>query len=337
MPIKSEKFECVLCDKIVGPWSRGITFHAKTHNLTTEQFWLLTYKKSIPTCQCKSECQESTTFRNWHEGYDVFSHGHYSKFVRSLAMKKRTLMTHWSRGKTKETDNRLVDAGIKTSKTLRKLHASHDIVIWSTGKSKKDNDLLLAKSESMRGKKCHFYDVQTISLALNDRLSDRFSLITPIEDIAKRTNNREKLINVCCKRCSSVMTISIYNVIRKNKQRCKHCDVPRKWISTGELQLVKTLETMFVSVKHTTFVNGWSIDVFVKDINTYFQFDGVYWHGLDRPENEIIDPKILKKVIRDKQQNLWFSENLLNLVRITEIQWSQAKDKVLLINQLLGM
>mgnify|MGYP001589285504 CR=1 FL=1 len=72
----------------------------------------------------------------------------------------------------------------------------------------------------------------------------------------------------------------------------------------------------------------WRIDFYIEDIDTYVQFDGEYWHGLDRPL-EIIqefrnkrDSVIYKKYCDDREQDKWFKENKLKLIRITDVEFS---------------
>jgi len=60
--------------------------------------------------------------------------------------------------------------------------------------------------------------------------------------------------------------------------------------------------------KHT---HGWFIDGYIVDDDTYVQFDGIYWH------------KQSDKVERDTAQNVWFRENGLKLVRITDVEYRQ--------------
>ena len=80
------------------------------------------------------------------------------------------------------------------------------------------------------------------------------------------------------------------------------------------------------SVERQSLVNGWAIDFFIKPIDTYLQVDGAYWHGLNRDPEEIQasgafrDKYILKVIQKDKEQNRWFAENNVRLVRITDIQ-----------------
>lgn len=84
-----------------------------------------------------------------------------------------------------------------------------------------------------------------------------------------------------------------------------------------------------VPVQHE---NGtWLIDFRVGDV--YVQFDGVYWHGLDRPIDEIIafccnvrDRAIIERYKHDRAQNAWFMSHKLRLVRITDLQAKMMSD-----------
>jgi G:T-mismatch repair DNA endonuclease (very short patch repair protein) len=80
-------------------------------------------------------------------------------------------------------------------------------------------------------------------------------------------------------------------------------------------------------------INGWSIDFYVKSIDTYIQFDGTYWHGHDRQLEEIQkfksqrDVTICGTVLRDKMQNEHFVLHDLKLVRIDENEWKFIQKK----------
>jgi len=79
-------------------------------------------------------------------------------------------------------------------------------------------------------------------------------------------------------------------------------------------------------VERQVLLNGWNIDFKIGDV--YVQFDGVYWHGLNRPITEIKssenlrDETILKTYYRDLEQNVWCEECGIKLIRITDTQYS---------------
>ena len=92
---------------------------------------------------------------------------------------------------------------------------------------------------------------------------------------------------------------------------------------------VLTLQFGQDSVDRQVYVNRrWHIDFYVNPIKTFIQFDGVYWHGLDRSLDEICllksprDVIILKKYNTDREQDQWFAEQKLKLVRITDHVWN---------------
>ena len=68
----------------------------------------------------------------------------------------------------------------------------------------------------------------------------------------------------------------------------------------------------------------WAIDFYVKSIDTYVQFDGAYWHGLDRPSDMIVrsssprDVAILRKPETDRMQDSWFATRGMRLVRVKD-------------------
>ena len=79
--------------------------------------------------------------------------------------------------------------------------------------------------------------------------------------------------------------------------------------------------------RHLT-VNNWSIDFYVKSINTHIQFDGIYYHGLDVSFDELVkraslhgkSKTILTTFLRDLEQIDWFRMNNLKLIRMIEKQ-----------------
>lgn len=75
----------------------------------------------------------------------------------------------------------------------------------------------------------------------------------------------------------------------------------------------------------------WPIDFYVKSIDTYIQFDGVYWHGLDRPieiiaeHRTLRDAQIHKKWLIDRKQDAWFAEHKLKFIRVTDKQFLRKR------------
>ena len=331
-----EKFDCPLCGVLLGPWSRGITFHARSHGIDLERMWQLVHGiDEPPRCVCSDECELCTTWCDWDVGYFRYAKGHYDKGVRSERTTAVLLRQHWARGKTKDNDERLRKMGAKTSQTLKDGFASGRVKHWSKGLTKEEHPQLAAQSLRMQGLKRHFYDAQHVVDIVNRCLGERFVLLSDVTDISNRSNNRTMFLTIECTRCHERSSALIYNVIRKKAHRCEKCDPVKLWSSAGEDDVAHELEHMFGPVQRYPYVNGWSIDMYVCSIDTYVQYDGVYWHGLDRPIEENRNAKITKKYYRDIEQVRWFALHGMKLVRIIETEWCGTSDKRTFLSQRL--
>jgi hypothetical protein len=95
-----------------------------------------------------------------------------------------------------------------------------------------------------------------------------------------------------------------------------------------EDELYVLLKNIYSTVERQLIINGWNIDFYINNIDVYLQFDGVYWHGLDRKIEEIKlfknkqDKVIYSTYCRDKLQNAYFKTNNLKLIRLTDKQFS---------------
>ena len=91
-------------------------------------------------------------------------------------------------------------------------------------------------------------------------------------------------------------------------------------------------------------INDWDIDLYVTSLDLFIQVDGAYYHGLDRPIEEILkfktrtDKTIYSTIKRDQKQNDWFEQNNKILIRFTDKEISlwqkqnnlqqQVKDRI---------
>lgn len=82
------------------------------------------------------------------------------------------------------------------------------------------------------------------------------------------------------------------------------------------------LESQWEVTTHVVVNSTWPIDFYLPKFDLYLQFDGVYWHGLDRPIAEIRassvprDRVIARKWQTDRDQEVWFANNGMCLLRI---------------------
>jgi hypothetical protein len=93
------------------------------------------------------------------------------------------------------------------------------------------------------------------------------------------------------------------------------------------------LMTLFgaANVERFVLVNDWSIDFYVKSIDAYIQFDGVYWHGHNKTLDELRQSTSKRSHTiachreNDERQNLWFRDNNLRLIRVTDEEFKNGK------------
>lgn len=78
------------------------------------------------------------------------------------------------------------------------------------------------------------------------------------------------------------------------------------------------------------------VDFYLDPLTLFVQVDGTYWHGLNRPFEQIEaqkttqDVKIYKQILRDRKLNAHMTENGLNIVRITDEQMIKMTDEEIL-------
>lgn len=109
-------------------------------------------------------------------------------------------------------------------------------------------------------------------------------------------------------------------------------------ISGPEEKFYQWLVSVFgeVDIDRQVGVNGWFIDFYIGSLDTYVQFDGAYWHGLDRPMEVICeyktprDEQIHKKWMTDREQETWFQSQGLRLIRVVDRDFKRDQASVLL-------
>lgn len=112
----------------------------------------------------------------------------------------------------------------------------------------------------------------------------------------------------------------------------------KMWMSAPEKEFRKILEKEFGKddVKVQQLIDHkWSVDFFIKSIQTYIQFDGVYWHGLDRPieqikeSNSYRDKIIYEKWVKDRELDTVMQIRGIRLIRITDKMFKESIENCL--------
>lgn len=268
-----DKFLCPICNVELGPWSRGITLHARSHGLTSQDVYDLVKKiTNRPNCTCKEGCNASVKWQGWELGYAQYARGHYDAKTRSKKT-SAAMVKRWSN--CNDSSPMTAISSQKISKTLRDGFISGRIKHWAQGQTKETHPAIASRSELMKGSKHRRYKSTVLYDMLLDRFKDRFTLLTTIEELTQRKSNRSCTIQAKCNRCDTELALSAYNIIRKEQQFCPNCD---RWASKFETDIGDFIESLGFKIERRTAIEGQEIDIFVKEHHFGIECNGLYWH-----------------------------------------------------------
>lgn len=157
-------------------------------------------------------------------------------------------------------------------------------------------------------------------------IKERYNVenISQIPEIKnKKIKSSKEKYNVNHPMMSESVKIKIHQTMKKNGTYKKN--------SKPEMIVKDILEQFYGdhNIIHQKYINKWNIDFYIIPLNTYIQVDGVYWHGIGKTIEELEQfsddriKSILKTKITDENQNIWFKENNMRLIRITDIEIKQ--------------
>lgn len=273
MIYQHKQFNCPICKELIGPFAREITFHAQNHQLTTSEFWLIVHNLiEIPRCKCG--CGMSTSFHSWKIGFKEFYKRHKPREIKNIIYPSGK--DHWAFGKTNKNDEKCRLASEKRSKTLKLKHKNGIIKQWNKGLTKDTHLSIQSISEKNKNCKHHFYNRQTLDLLLNDKLTNNFVILTNKEIIYSRQNVNDCFVDIQCTRCNLIKNISVYNIIRKSKQKCHNCDV---FESSFEKEIKQFLEQELLLKTTKTNIENIEIDIYVPTRKFAIECNGLYWHS----------------------------------------------------------
>lgn len=151
-----------------------------------------------------------------------------------------------------------------------------------------------------------------------------------VDSFSKHKSFNEKRIKTCMKKWGVDHNMKSLVIWKKNHEsRKKNGSFARSKI---ESIFIDDLRKIFGKIVKDQIVidagnRRWVIDAYLSNLDVYVQFDGVYWHGLDRPIEHIRESKkkqdasIYRAWLRDREQDKWFVENGKRLIRITDRQY----------------
>jgi len=125
--------------------------------------------------------------------------------------------------------------------------------------------------------------------------------------------------------------------VRKKAYRTARKKGSRAFTSKVEDAVFLRCQEWFGEVKRWIYIKrndgkNCNVDLYIPLIDTYIEVDGRYWHGLDRPYDEL-SPEIKAKYDHDRLLDSYCQESEIRLVRLTdrEVQkgdWSAIRSKL---------
>jgi hypothetical protein len=343
--------------------------HAKTHDLSGEELWALKSGTQKPICRCG--CGESTTFLGWNKGWQEFVLGHngniYSSYdtetAQAIAEKRSQALTGtvgWSKGLTKETDERIAVMAIATSIGRKAAFDSGELTAWSKGLTKETDERLAAYSDRqkerfangelvpwMKGLSKHMDErVKNLGIKVSiahkkqelreyldnlkrlsqddiENLTRRAGFFELIGDIENYKNIKDTLIHVRCKRCGGEFH---RNIMSLQHGRCHVC-YPQG--SIAQAQITEFVKSLGLEVKSCdrTVINPLELDIFVPSHNFAIEFNGLYWHSEQFKSSDYHNNK-----------SILAARYGISLFHVFEDEWSDKREIIeSMIRQRLGM
>jgi len=330
---------CPICNELIHIPSTNkieLTSHAKSHQLTPEDLWLIKFGKQPSYCKCG--CGEKLEWTGWWgDGYDTFIFGHQSKLAKKGNRGKNWREAPYWKGKTKETDEKCANRGKATSKGLKMAFDEGKIHCWSKGLTKETDDRLMACSEKSKqdykeGKRTGWAvgltkesDARIANAAQKQKDKFKSGEIVPwhkghsIKDdprIAKFWQSRDHL-----KFCEQVrwshdeiadllkknICLIFENIIENYKNyftasiwvKCSNCDYRDKVAlyvaqsdrcpkcnpigSLGQIHITNWLSLLGVSLKTNVkklAPGRQEIDILIPDANLAIEYNGLFYHNV---------------------------------------------------------
>lgn len=327
-----ESIVCHLCDYS----TKRITSFEKhlqdVHQINSQTEWLRLDPNRTDRCECG--CGEQTAWNGWKNGFSRLKKGHnaniysglYSKEEAEQISAKRSQslkgQQNWSKGLTKELDERVAKRAKKTSVGRKHAFNNGKLSIWSKGLTKETDQRLAFIADNLKeGYETGKYipwakgltkksDTRIAAMAANvslklretslrhrldeikrlkyDEITSRIEVhdtLEVVDGLENYVNDASRVINVRCKTCGTMFISSLRQL---QYGRCWNC-TPVGSAAQGEIdKFVRNLvgSENVRSNDRSTFKGKLELDIYVPDKKFAIEYNGLYWHSILFKSNE---------------------------------------------------
>ena len=105
--------------------------------------------------------------------------------------------------------------------------------------------------------------------------------------------------------------------------------------SRGEDEIFAALVEVFPQTQRHVRVHRWNIDFYIPELDTYINYNGVYWHGRYVSDSDLQASSTRQSKItlgtkrRDRERAVWFAEQGMCLEIIWEDERAAALSRIL--------
>jgi len=303
MPYGKEKLAtCAVCGIEFTHMKKLSNHIKKEHGLSPQEYTIKYFYNGItPACP---ECGELPRYR-WIGKYNEYCSTH-AKMAMSTAGRRGGKAEAWSKGKTKDTDDRLRIAGF-----LRKGESNPFY-----GKKHSAETLKLIASKNRTA----FSDVI-------EKIKKIHSDITVLSDSTAYKTQDSKL-SISCNVCATKSEVSFVNL-----KRCWHCRTCQPNGSRQEIEIanyIKSLGIDNIDISTRNIIGPLELDVWVPEHKLAIEHHGLYWHSGGK------DGVFLKTRHRDKYLACKAQE--IRLMQFFSDEWRDKREICeSMISHALGM
>lgn len=365
---KLESHTCPLCGELTTKRLTTLTKHFfEVHNKKDEEVWEME-NGPRPTCACG--CGGHTTWRGWGKGYGKVVNGHNASIyavyspedaakISALRSASLTGRESWSKGHTKESDERIAARAAATSAGRKEAFSEGRIKTWNKGLTAESDERVLRASEDLKKK---FSEGEIVPWAkglskdtdervskmaasvriavqhksLRDRLDQikRLSMdevkqriessgdLTVVDGLQNYISDASRVIIVKCNRCGTHTQGSLRML---GKGRCFQC-APGG--SAAQEEVARYVESLGVEVKRNDRKTmAMELDIYVPRVEFAIEYNGLFWHShINKPPQYHENKSRLAK------------ECGIKLLHVFEDEWRDKKNIVKsLISSRLGI
>lgn len=334
---------CPICGDNLPEFARGLTYHARTHQIEPEELFCLIFSCVPRLCECG--CNETTRWLGWKQlDYATYKRGHEAKTTSGRMARSSTLKHAYSTGILEHWTARLDDSVVKakfqlaakkTSQKLSEGYKSGLYTHWLKKPGVKNSELFkqwktsIEKSRPRRSDHWKFMSHNVTLERIKSSIGERFS----VDDsslqlvLGSKQNNTTSRLTLTCTRCQTTIDRSIYGIIRGDLM-CQSCD--RNFSSHAEAEIADYVRSLGFDVRQNDrrVLDGHELDVYVPHKNFGIEYNGLYWHSTFVNQ---------RKNYHDVKRQMC-ADRGITLFNVFEDEWRNKRDIVMsMISHRLGV